>query len=231
MSETILSIARRIRAVMQRTLHPSARYFLANRSLKPLSKKFGYDRGKPIDRYFIESFLRENSAKIHGVCLEITDTNYITQFGAGVTHADALDIDKNNKHATIYADLRHMPSVKNDSYDCIILTHVLGIIDDVPAAVSECYRILKPGGTILATSSCLSPVYEQQYNYWRFTQASMGYVFGKYFKPKNIAVRTYGNVLTGQCFWVGMSQEELSITELTYNDPMFPNIIAVTATK
>jgi SAM-dependent methyltransferase len=231
MNKFILPYMRKFRAVLLRTLKPSTRYFLATRSLEPMSKKFGYDRGKPIDRYFIETFLKRNSQKIHGTCLEITDTNYIDTFGTGVTHADALDIDTSNRRATIHADLRHMPSVGDNTYDCIILTHVLGIIDDVPAAVSECYRILKPGGTILATSSCLSPVYDQQLNYWRFTVASMRYLFGKSFPPQNIEVLSYGNVLTGQCFWVGMSQEELSETELSYNDPMFPNIIAVTAVK
>ncbi|TIX96711.1 MAG: hypothetical protein E5V18_27200, partial [Mesorhizobium sp.] len=42
----------------------------------PMSRSFGYDRGKPIDRYYIENFLQLNAADIHGRVLEIGDNSY-----------------------------------------------------------------------------------------------------------------------------------------------------------
>jgi hypothetical protein len=34
------------------------------RTTKPISSVFGFDRGQPIDRYYIESFLQDNSSSI-----------------------------------------------------------------------------------------------------------------------------------------------------------------------
>ncbi len=214
-------------------LRPSKKYWLATKNLKPLSKKFGFDRGTPIDRFWIESFLKENKKHIKGVCLEIGDNIYILKFGQRkVITSDILDIDRKNEKANIIGDLRNLKKViKDNTYDCIILTHVLGMIDDYHSAISELKRILKPGGTLLLTTSCFSPAYSVKTNFWRFTTASARYVFEKHFSKNSLKVKSYGNVLAGQCFWVGMSQEELTRDQLEYNDPHFPCVVAVYAIK
>lgn len=223
-----------IRNKVVRTFRPLSSYYLfpppVKRSVKPISVLYGYDRGKPVDRYYIESFLEENKKDIKGKCLEITDTQYIKKFGGrNVTSADALDIDKNNPNATIYGDLRDLNDVKANQYDCLIVTQTLVVIDDYEAAIRECKRILKPGGTLLVTVPCLSPVWNIKIHFWRFTGSSANYVFKKYFRK--FWVKTYGNVLSGQAFWVGMSQEELTREELDFNDPYFPVIVAIKAIK
>ena len=219
-----------LRALLTRLFNPSHNYWLATRRVIPLSHKFGFDRGTPIDRFWIESFLETNRRLVRGVCLEVTDDSYTKRFGGDqVARRDVLDIDPKNKKATIYGDLRNLKAVKNDSYDCIILTHVLGMIDDYEAAIRECYRILKPGGSLLLTVSSLSPTRDMDLNFWRFTPASALYVFEKYFG--NPIVKSYGNVLTGQCFWVGMAQEELAKEELEYNDDRYSCVVSVIATK
>ena len=202
------------------------RFIPAN--LKPLSSKFGFDRGNPIDRHWIESFLRENQNAIRGRVLEITDAKYTKKYGGPkVTQSDVLDINLKNKVANIHGDLRSLSKVKPNTYDCIILTHVLGLIDNVHAAASEIYRILKPGGTLLFTSSCLGPVLNEKV-FWRFTPHSVNFVFKKF---KRRSIHTYGNVLAGQAFWVGMAQEDLTFSQLSYSDPRFPVIVAMRATK
>lgn len=231
MKNFIFIIFSKIRSIINLFIRPNSKYFLATRQLIPLSDKFGFDRGTPIDRYWIESFLNKNKDDIQGVCLEVTDNKYLIQFGKEkVTKMDILDINKNNRKATIYADIKKLSqTVKKNTYDCIVLTHVLGLIDDFDKAIEQCYEILKKGGVLLATSSCFSPTYDQNSNYWRFTVTGAKYAFSKYFK--NLYVESYGNVLAGQCFWVGMSQEELSKEELEYNDPRYPCIVAIRAIK
>src|SRR3972149_8901614 len=144
----------KIRALIMRLFRPAGLYWLARPSAKPLSHKFGFDRGNPIDRYWIEKFLTANKKLITGRCLEVTDSFYTIKFGLKVTKSDVLDINPKNKLATIHGDLKHLTTVKSNTYDCLILTHVLGLIDDVQAAACECHRILKPGGVLLFTSSC-----------------------------------------------------------------------------
>src|SRR5439155_7463170 len=54
------------------------------RRLTPLSDAWGFDRGTPIDRYYIERFLKRHQADIRGRVLEIRDSTYTQRFGAGV---------------------------------------------------------------------------------------------------------------------------------------------------
>jgi hypothetical protein len=44
-------------------------------------------------------------------------------------------------------------------------------------------------------------------------------------------VKTYGNALTGQAFWVGAAVQDLDKKEFEYNDPYFPVIVTIKAIK
>ena len=47
----------------------------------PISQDFNYDRGSPIERYYIEQFLMQQVGQIQGRVLEIGDRQYILRFG------------------------------------------------------------------------------------------------------------------------------------------------------
>src|SRR6478752_3415425 len=49
--------------------------------VRPFSTDFGYDRGGPVDRYYIENFLLKEAAQIKGRCLEIGDNEYTLFYG------------------------------------------------------------------------------------------------------------------------------------------------------
>lgn len=218
------------RTTLRRIFKPAWLYFLS-RSLKPISHNYGANRGEPVDRYYIERFLGENAHLIKGVCLEVESNNYCVGFG-NASKCEVLDIDNNNPKATLITDLRNMPQVLSNSYDCLILTQVFQFIDNYEFAIKECHRILRPGGTLLATLPFMSRVDARtghESDYWRFTVASTKYIFGKYFN--NLEVKSWGNVLSGTAFWVGMAQEELSKKELEHNNIDFPVIISVRAAK
>ena len=218
------------RTILRRIFKPAWLYFLS-RSLKPLSHNFGSNRGEPVDRYYIEKFLSENYSSIKGACLEVEDNTYCKKFG-NASKCDVLDINKNNPKATVVADLRNMPEISDNTYDCLILTQVFQFIDDCEAAIKECHRILKPGGTLLVTLPYISRIDGRagvEGDYWRFTPASAGYLFKKYFH--DLEVKNWGNVLSGTAFLVGAAQEELSKRELKNKDENFPVIISVKAVK
>jgi SAM-dependent methyltransferase len=210
-------------------------YFLfpTGRTTKPLSTRYGFDRGKPIDRYYIEQYLSENRATIQGKCLEIENNDYTLEYGGNkVTHSDILDINPKNKMANIKGDLRDLKAVKSNTYDTLIITQTISMIDDIQSAIKECHRILKPSGTLLLTvSSTVCPDWYLEDDYWRLTTASARYLFGKHFDKSKLSIKSYGNVLVGQAYWVGMATEELTKKELDVNDPHFPLIIAIKATK
>lgn len=238
MKDIILNLLDKIRAIrghIVRLMKPKHGHFLfpiPKQSREPISRMYGFDRGTPVDRYYIESFLEENRDKINGICLEITDPKYLMKYGGNkVTRVDVLDVNLNNEMANIIGDLRDLKEIKSDTYDCLVITQTYVMVDDYEAAIRESFRILKPGGTLLATMPCLSPVWNINNNFWRFTVASAKYVFGKYVKPENLNVKSYGNALSGQAFWVGMSIQDVTKEEMDRNDSYFPVIVAIRAIK
>jgi len=208
-------------------------YFLLS-SPKPLSDWYGFDRGTPLDRFYIESFLEKHQAHIQGICLELQDDTYTKRFGqARATKSDVLDINKNNKKATIIADLRNMTKTPPDSYDCIILTQVLQFIDLPSKALGECWRILKPGGVLLTTLPSISRIDCQsgiEEDYWRFTKAGAKVIFSTQ-DWKQLQIESHGNCRSGLYFLAGVSKEEASSYSLNSHDENFPLIISVFAQK
>ncbi len=217
--------------LLRRFIRPA--WFGTLRRTTPLSDHWGYDRGTPIDRYYIERFLDEFRSDIHGHVLEIKDSTYTNRFGVGVEQHDVLDINPSNPGATIVADLAAADSVPADTFDCMILTQTLQFIPDLRAAVAHVHRILRPGGVLLCTAPGISRV-ERAYastDYWRFTPAACSLLFRGEFGMENVTVRTYGNVLTAMAFLTGLASEELSRRELAQHDEHFPVTIATRAVK
>jgi hypothetical protein len=203
------------------------------RRTTPLSDEFGYDRGTPLDRYYIERFLSENRSSVRGRVLEVKDSAYTEQFGTGVTRKEVLDVDPENPFATIVADLASPNVIPDASFDCFILTQTLQYIYETRAAIAHAHRILKPGGALLATVPAVSPIVAENHltDYWRFTPESCTALFGEIFGPDSIRVRSYGNMLTAIAFLAGMAHEELTERELAAHDERFTMLISVSAMK
>src|SRR5689334_2666879 len=101
-----------------RVTHPAWRN--VSRSTTPLSAHFGRDRGTPVDRFYIESFLDEHRRDIRGHALEVKDHGYLDKFGSELTHVDVIDIDASNPNATIVTDLSAADGVASNQFDCIV---------------------------------------------------------------------------------------------------------------
>jgi SAM-dependent methyltransferase len=205
------------------------------RRLSPISRKFGLDRGRSIDRYYIEYFLSCHADDIRGRVLEIKDSAYTQRYGRGRVNAfDVLDIAEDNPQATIIADLTSADNVPSDTFDCIILTQTLHFIYDLKAAVQTLRRILKPGGTLLATfpgislTSCAH--FDEHYN-WALTTLSARRLFVEAFPAENVEIKAHGNVLAVVAFMQGLAVEELRRGELDHQDPDYELLITLRAVK
>ncbi len=93
------------------------------RNTAPVSNLFGFDRGKPIDRYYIEAFLQKHKSDICGRVLEIGDPGYSLKYGGdGVTYSEVLNVLPGNPQATLVGDLETGMGLPDNAYDCMILT-------------------------------------------------------------------------------------------------------------
>lgn len=205
------------------------------RRVTPISREFGYDRGLPIDRYYIENFLASSAEDIQGHVLEIADATYTRSFGGDrVTTSDVLNVAEGNPEATIVGDLTCADHIPSDTFDCIILTQTLHLIYDVRSALKTLYRILKPGGVILATFPGISQIVNDEWSQewcWSFTSLSARWLFEEFFLAANVKVATHGNVLAAISFLHGLAVEELRREELDHRDRDYEVLIAVRAVK
>jgi SAM-dependent methyltransferase len=205
------------------------------RRVEPLSRHFGAERGTPIDRYYIEGFLARHAADVRGRVLEVKDAAYTQRFGGTwVSRSDVLDIDPTNAEATIVADLADGAGIPSDAFDCIILTQVLQLVFDVPAAIQTLYRALRPGGVLLVTVPGISQLHYEALGhtwYWSFTEASVRRLLTSRFPPDGVTVTPHGNVLAAAGLLYGVVLEEIGTGELDRRDPDYQVTLAARAVK
>ncbi len=205
------------------------------RSVKPVADNFGFIRGMPVDRYYIEKFLSENKKHIQGRVLEIAESLYSKKFDSGVEEFETFGTVDSNSGATITGDLTDSATLPESSIDCFICTQTFNFIYEVKKAVQGSYRLLKPGGVMLVTVAgvCQVSRYDMDRwgDYWRFTDLSLRKIFSEVFTEENIMVNTYGNVLSATALLQGISSEELTSEELDVTDKNYQVVISIIAKK
>jgi len=198
----------------------------------PLSTRWGLDRGRPAHRYYIELFLKEFADDIQGVCLEFADRNYLDRFGGhAVTLADVMHMDRSNPRATVIGDIAAANDIPDNTYDCIICTHVLHVIPDVDAAVRGMNRILRPGGVLLCASPTSGWCDEAQGELWRFTRLGLEQALEQVFGQGNVHTRAYGNSIVAAGEIRGLIADEFTHRELHEHDARCPAEVCGRAVK
>jgi SAM-dependent methyltransferase len=202
------------------------------RRQEPVSNRWGFDRGLPVDRYYISQFLARQSEAIQGRCIELMNSDYTVRHGqARVSQADVLDINPLNAKATIVGDLTRPGLLESASYDCFILTQVLNVIYDVRAVMRNCYDALKPGGSLLVTAPCMCRYSPHPEDFWRFTDRSLARLIGDSTDCEDFEVEVHGNLVASMAFLMGLAADELAPAELEHRDPRFPILVAARLRK
>ena len=200
----------------------------------PLARDWGFSRGTPVDRYYINGFLESCAADVRGIVLDVQEADNARRIGGDrVARVDVIDVDAGNPRATVVADLRCAPNVPSGAYDCIVLTQTLHLVDDMPAVVAECERLLRSGGVLLATMPCASRIandYGPAHDHWRVTVPAARRLFAEQFGP-NVRVESWGNVAATAAFLYGMAVHELARATLDFQDPHYPLLVTVRAQK
>jgi polysaccharide pyruvyl transferase WcaK-like protein/peptidoglycan/xylan/chitin deacetylase (PgdA/CDA1 family) len=196
------------------------------RRLAPLSREWGFDRGRPVDRVYIEGFLADNADRVRGRVLELLNDDYARRYGGDrVTATEILDIDPDNPRATIVDDLTAPRAMPFGAFDCVILTQVLPYIPDCGAALENAYRALAPGGTLLVTVPSIIKYHREPEDHWRFTPDSLARLAADRCPGAETQVSGHGNVLAAIAFLMGAAAEELEPAEIAHRDPEFPIVV------
>lgn len=126
------------------------------------------------------AILRDWCGQVRGVVLSIgsstdkdgngsTYRQYFTQATQYVTSEPGPGCD-------VQLDVRSMPSVHDGTFDAVFCSGVLEHVDDVNAAVAECWRVLKSGGAFLVGVPFAQPLHRAPQDFWRFTEFGVRYL-------------------------------------------------------
>jgi SAM-dependent methyltransferase len=202
----------------------------------PIEHGFDHERGKFIDRYYIDQFMQQRASFIRGNALEIEGDIYTRLFGGDrVTHCDVLDLRPGHHGATITGDLTSPDCLAANAYDCEVVTQTLNYLYDVRSAIRTLWTALKPGGSLIVSVSGIAQIAPEEARYcgdfWRFTSFSLHRHLEEFFPPDQIEVIPYGNVLSAIAFLHGLAAEELKEEDLQFNDPEYQLVICAHAVK
>jgi SAM-dependent methyltransferase len=161
-----------IKALVKRSIPVSMKTFLRRRltseattSLQPSESRRESNR-----------WLKHHAADIEGRVLSIgsaTDEDneggryrdYFKNCSSYTTSEATSEFD-----VDLVLDVRSMPQLQNDSFDCVFCSGVLEHVDDYLSGLKELTRILRPGGILLLGLPFRQAIHMAPNDYWRFTE-------------------------------------------------------------
>lgn len=200
--------------------------------LRPASRRWGIDRGKPLDRVYLEHFLSEHKADLRGKVLEIGGRYYTENFGSNVTQLITYDVVE-GADIDIVGDLATGKGLEENSYDCLLILQTLMMIHDIKGATEQIFRALKPGGVALATVNFLAPNCEDPCHdmwQWNLTPNAARLLFGNQFGQENVEVMPYGNYAVASSFIAGLSAQDVNLDYWSY-EPGYEVLTGIRAVK
>jgi SAM-dependent methyltransferase len=201
------------------------------RRLRPFSEQFGFDRGTPIDRFYLHRFLETERASITGAVLEIQVASYAERFGHDLKCVHTLDISSEFS-PTYHCDLANADSVIGAaSYDCFLLPNTLQHLERLDDALGQALRVVKPGGVILASAANLVRLNSDADDFWRLSAAGWRRTLERIWRDCIVEVRSHGNCLAAVAALYGLAVEELAPEELTFDDGRFPVLTTIKCMK
>jgi SAM-dependent methyltransferase len=204
--------------------------------VEPYERQYGMRLGRPLDRVYIEEFLKRRSADIRGDVLEILDPAYTRRFGGAlVKRADVLDASPSAPKATVRANLETGDGLPREAYDCFICTQTLSLIYDVRGAVRNAHDLLKPGGVLLVTVPGISqqadPAHEEFPDYWRFTKLALRRLLEEPFGRGAVEVEAHGTVAATAAFVYGVPASDVDPALLAPHDPDYEMVVCGRAVR
>jgi SAM-dependent methyltransferase len=189
------------------------------RATVPIARAYGFSRGKPIDRFYIERYLEAQAPLVRGRVLEIGDNEYTLTYGdRRVTQSDILHFDATNPKATFVGDLSRSEHIPDALFDCIILTQTLHLIYDIRPALRHVHRLLKPGGALVATFPGMSQISDENWGptwCWGWSPGQAEALLRQAFPGGRIRVEALGNRFAAVAFLHGLVTEEVDAGLLT----------------
>ena len=197
------------------------------RRTRPFSEHFGFERGTPIDRFYLHHFLETHKSLITGAVLEVQTDAYTQQFGRHVSRSETFDI-RADFQPTFVCDFTSADcAIPDRAYDCVLLPNTLPHFRDLDGGVHQVRRILRPGGVLLASAAGIIPLTGDVPDYWRFSPDGWRERLQRLWPDADVDVEGHGNCLAAVAAQLGLALEEVTDAELDVYDPRFPVLTTI----
>lgn len=201
------------------------------RRMKPFSDDFGWDRGTPVDRYYVDRFFERHRDEITGDVLEIDQSIYTRRYGHDLRTVHSVDIDSAS-NPTFLCDVAHCENVlPSEAYDCFLLPCTLQHFRELELCLRNVLRVVKPGGVILANAAGLFRLDKVGLDFWRPTPDGWRELLKRCWPDCTVTVEADGNCLAVVAINLGLALEELKPKELDSYDPRFPVVTNIYCRK
>jgi very-short-patch-repair endonuclease len=201
------------------------------RRLAPFSTRYGFDRGTPVDRYYLDRFLDRHRSLITGLVLEIQTDGHARRYGRDLERVDTVDISGEFR-PTHQCDLASSGLVlPSERYDCFLLPNTLQHLRDIEGSLHHALRVIRPGGVILASAAGFVPLTGDAPDYWRMSALGWTEMLERVWKGCEVRVESHGNCLAAVAALLGLAVEELRSDELDVHDPRYPVLTTVRCRK
>lgn len=200
--------------------------------LQPYSRDFGFHLGTPIDRFYINDFVKKHKNDIYGTVYEIGDDQYSKRYAQ--KNSRIVILNESHRHKfSVQVDLNGKNPHLYNTADCIILTQTLNFVYNFHNAIDEVLNILKSGGVCLITVAGISQISRHDMDrwgdYWRFTDLSVRKMLENSFV--NYSVEYFGNYYACANFLAGIPLENVNLDFLNFVDVDYQLIVGARMIK
>jgi hypothetical protein len=201
------------------------------RRTRPFSESYGFERGTPIDRHYLHRFLDQHRDVITGDVLEVQNTAYTMRFGHDLKRTETFDIVPQFA-PTYLCDLADADTIlPTEAYDCLLLPNTLQHLRRLDACLRNAFRVVRPGGAILASAAGFVPLTADAGDYWRLSPAGWREQIASVWAGADVEIAGHGSCLTAVAAQLGLALEELSDADLDAHDPRYPVLTTIVCRK
>ncbi|MEI6429313.1 MAG: methyltransferase domain-containing protein [Pseudanabaena sp. ELA607] len=195
----------------------------------PICQTFGFLRGQPVDRYYLDKFIQKIRPEIVGNILEI---------GATPQAKETYQLSPDSSYQVlniepflgvdIVGDAHNVNLIKPESFDTILLFSVLEHCYAPWIVIENIYTWLKPGGKCFAMTPVSAKIHNVPQDYWRIMPDAFTWMLKNF---SHHELQLCGNTMTVLADLYGISAAELTTEELDAYHPDHPVSIYFSATK
>jgi SAM-dependent methyltransferase len=197
--------------------------------MEPFCRDFGFARGTPIDRYYLDKFLHQIRSQVKGNTLEIGGavSNGVSFGFNQATEYHALDLAP-SPFNDLAGDAHDPSLIAADSFDSIVSFNVLEHCTRPWIVVENIHKWLKKGGKAFCMVPNAQRLHELPRDYWRPLPSAVESMFDRF---SNSQLYVYGNLITHTASYYGIASDELKPEELDYAHPDYPVATCIVAEK